>query len=375
MRSLLTPWRILIAVVAVAALVAVVAALVPMTAGRLGPTPPTIGDTLTVEFDAPSGRRTLHGARALAVVVKPGGRFIVNVGRDTTGNDGWRVVSVARTLEGPLESRAESSQARFVSAAPRDRAGTCEMVVRTVCTFEWLDESGRPRHTADLSASTSVFVCVPVSSSEIEGGVLRGYRIGEYPEGVPLPRAWVEVPESAESALLSAGLTLGALLSHDPTDRACGWPRYAPVEYALVDKVEALNTELRRRGLATKPVYCYSGYRSPACNATVFGASQSRHMRGQAMDFKVDDDGDGLFDDLNHDGKVDINDAIVVGQIIRGMEHRGEVAIGGTGVYEVGRTPGPGLDANLHTDIRGFDARWGRHYANDHTPDYTDVPW
>jgi hypothetical protein len=356
--------------------VAALVVLVPMTARRLAPTPPTIGNTLTVEYDSPYGRRNLHGIQALAVIVRPGGRVIVNVGRDTKGDEGWRVASVTRTVEGPLESRADESQARFVLGAPRGRTGTCEIVVRTVCRFGRLDDRGRPRHTADVSARTSIFVCVPVSSEEMSGGVLRGYRIGEYPEDVPVPRAWVEVPEPAQEALVSAGLTLGQFLSRDPPGLAAsGWPRYAPVEYALVDKVEALNAELLRRGLATKPVHCYSGYRSPAYNDTVFGASQSRHMRGQAMDFRVDDDGDRLFDDLNRDGKVDIKDAIVVGRILRELERRGEVVIGGTGVYEVGRTPLPGLDANLHTDIRGFDARWGLHYANDHTPDCTDVPW
>jgi hypothetical protein len=103
------------------------------------------------------------------------------------------------------------------------------------------------------------------------------------------------------------------------------------------------------------------------------GASRSYHMLGEAMDFRVDANSDGLMDDVNHDGRVDIGDAIMVGNILRALEKSGAVAVGGTGVYETVGAAGGGVA--LHLDIRGTRASWGRRYPSPVARKYREVPW
>ena len=101
-----------------------------------------------------------------------------------------------------------------------------------------------------------------------------------------------------------------------------------------------------------------SGFRTPQYNAgggnTGGRASLSRHMYGDASDIFIDNDGDGQMDDLNHDGRITIDDSRVISAAVDRVEAAHPELIGGAGVY----TAAPGHGPFIHIDTRGYRARW-----------------
>jgi uncharacterized protein YcbK (DUF882 family) len=102
-----------------------------------------------------------------------------------------------------------------------------------------------------------------------------------------------------------------------------------------------------------------SGFRSPQYNAQGVGpkggrASHSRHMYGDAADIFVDADGDGVMDDLNHDGKITVDDARVLLAIAERVESEHPELVGGLSAYPANGAHGP----FVHVDVRGVRARW-----------------
>jgi len=77
-------------------------------------------------------------------------------------------------------------------------------------------------------------------------------------------------------------------------------------------------------------------------------------MYGDASDVFVDNDGNGMMDDLNHDGKVNERDAEVILQAVEAVERQNPSLVGGVGVYSACCGHGP----FTHIDVRGFRARW-----------------
>ena len=56
----------------------------------------------------------------------------------------------------------------------------------------------------------------------------------------------------------------------------------------FIDDYMVTILELLRKELGNKPIIITSGYRTPTHNAKVGGAKYSYHMRGMAVDIKVD---------------------------------------------------------------------------------------
>ena len=83
-------------------------------------------------------------------------------------------------------------------------------------------------------------------------------------------------------------------------------------------------------------------------------ADLSRHMYGDASDIYIDNDGNGVMDDLNHDGKVDINDSRVILEAEERVERAYPELVGGGGLYRAAAGHGP----FIHIDTRGYRARW-----------------
>jgi hypothetical protein len=77
-------------------------------------------------------------------------------------------------------------------------------------------------------------------------------------------------------------------------------------------------------------------------------------MYGDAADLFIDSDGDGVLDDLNHDGRVNINDTRVIEAAVNRVEAAHPELVGGTGVYPAASGHGP----FIHIDTRGYRARW-----------------
>lgn len=203
----------------------------------------------------------------------------------------------------------------------------------------------------------NVFVETP--AGDLEAGRMHGYRIGDYPKeplrGLSIyerPTGFVEVSPEVLGARLSPHFTLGQFLCK----QSSGFPRYVTLRERLVLKLEALLEDVNQHGIAARTLYVMSGYRTPAYNAALGDVLYSRHIYGDAADVFVDEDGDGVIDDLNGDGRHDEKDLAILAAIAEEVEHGSADGkfVGGLGRY--GRTASHG--PFVHVDARGFQARW-----------------
>jgi len=208
----------------------------------------------------------------------------------------------------------------------------------------------------------SVVTLVPFS--EKRGGRIGLYYLGSWPfEGGGKPKSasyanpsgFIEVTLENRDTQISEHFRLRDFLTKDQPNV---WPKYLLLSPNLLDKLEATIQELEAAGHPVKKVTVMSGFRTPRYNHsggnTAGRANLSRHMYGDASDIFVDNDGNGMMDDLNHDGRVDAKDAEVIQQAADRVERKYPSLIGGIGVYSACCGHGP----FTHIDVRGFRARW-----------------
>ncbi len=169
------------------------------------------------------------------------------------------------------------------------------------------------------------------------------------------PSGFIEVTQENADTRLSEHFKLRDFLTHDQPNV---WPKYLVIEMRNVDKLELILTDLAAHGINVNGVRVMSGFRTPQYNKTggqTGGrAGLSRHMYGDAADIFIDNDGNGVMDDLNQDGRVDINDARVILQAEDRVEAAHPELVGGGGVYPAASGHGP----FIHIDSRGYRARW-----------------
>lgn len=205
--------------------------------------------------------------------------------------------------------------------------------------------------TVQRIAEPKVAVLVPFERKL--GGMLNGYRIGQYPaewspdrERFERPPGFIEVHAEDAELMLSTHLRVSDFLTHDAQTR---WPRYVAVDPRVVDKIELVLRELARRRGDEQIVFdvrVHSGFRTPLHNAGVEGSARdSRHMYGDAADVAIDADGDGRFT---------IFDAYQVERAVEWIEQLNPELAGGLGVYSSPRWPTP----YVHIDARGERKRW-----------------
>ena len=203
----------------------------------------------------------------------------------------------------------------------------------------------------------NAFVMRPYDGSE----VLNGYRIGEYrtgeSSGNPLyapPRGFIEVTPELENAWVSPHFQLRQFLCK----QSSGYPKYLVLRTRLLLKMERLLEDLNDRGIPASSFYVVSGFRTPWYNQQIGNASTySRHTYGDAVDFLVDVNQDGVFDDIDRDGRTGTEDIFFLQNVVTSMEQRSRrpSLVGGFGVYE----PVPGVRGPFaHMDARGSAARW-----------------
>jgi hypothetical protein len=169
------------------------------------------------------------------------------------------------------------------------------------------------------------------------------------------PAGFIEVTAANADTPLSEHFKLRDFLTHDQPNV---WPKYLVLKPKLVDKLELVLSDLQAHGIDTRGVKVMSGFRTPQYNAgggnTAGRANLSRHMYGDASDIYIDNDGDGQMDDLNHDGKITIDDSRVIQAAVDRVEAAHPELVGGAGVY----TAAPGHGPFIHIDTRGYRARW-----------------
>jgi hypothetical protein len=169
------------------------------------------------------------------------------------------------------------------------------------------------------------------------------------------PSGFIEVTQENADTRLSEHFKLRDFLTHDQPNV---WPKYLVIDMRNVDKLELILSDLAAHGVNVSGVHVMSGFRTPQYNKgggdTGGRAGLSRLMYGDAADIFIDNDGNGAMDDLNHDGRVDINDARVILQAQDRVEAAHPELVGGGAVYPAASGHGP----FIHIDSRGYRARW-----------------
>jgi hypothetical protein len=204
----------------------------------------------------------------------------------------------------------------------------------------------------------NIFVMVPYDS--MDGRHVNGYRIGTYPESTVLdgvsydpPRGFIEVKPEYRNVNVTPHFKLGQFLckqAHECT------PHVVLSELLLL-KLEFILERVNELGHRCDTFFIMSGYRTPFYNRAIGNVDYSRHLWGDAADIFIDHDpADGIMDDLNDDGTVDIDDALVLYGIIDDLcgESWFEPFTGGLGKYGANHLHGP----FVHVDTRGCKARW-----------------
>ncbi len=99
-----------------------------------------------------------------------------------------------------------------------------------------------------------------------------------------------------------------------------------------------------------------SGYRTPYYNGVLRDVRYSMHQFGGAADIFVDRHDKGVMDDLTRDGRVDLQDARYLYDLIDEMLMRPPFRKfeGGMGFYPATAAHPP----FVHVDVRGSRARW-----------------
>ena len=214
-----------------------------------------------------------------------------------------------------------------------------------------------------LSGGLALFVLTPFS--EKIAGRIDGYEMGVWPEeqGVKTPgaayanpRGFVKLAKDAARVPVSEHFSAGDFITKNQLDV---WPKYLVLDPRLLDKLELTIAQLNAMGYPVKGLHVMSGFRTPRYNDLDLGpkarSAVSRHMYGDAADVYPDDDHDDRIDDLNHDGRVDVEDARIVFRAAEEVEKRFPALIGGVAIYPATSAHGP----FVHIDCRGKRARWG----------------
>jgi len=198
---------------------------------------------------------------------------------------------------------------------------------------------------------------------EKRGESLQGYRLGRWPSERRMmgrkywnPDGFIEVTPENAGLRLSEHFELQEFLTHDQRDV---WPKYVVLQEPLIDKLELVLADLAAHGVPTDRVRVLSGFRAPYYNDRIVAegaARASRHQYGDAADIIIDADGDGRMDDLNHDGRLDLNDTQVILESVERVEKAHPELVGGLGLYHAMGSSGP----FAHIDVRGTSARWRR---------------
>jgi hypothetical protein len=209
------------------------------------------------------------------------------------------------------------------------------------------------------SITLNIFVMIPYT--QLKGGYLNGYRIGNYPS-IPLkqlpiykpPRGFIEVTKENEDTPVSPHFKIKQFLCK----QSGPYPKYIVVRERLILKLELILEKANERGYPCNSFNILSGYRTPFYNKAIGNVKYSRHLWGGAADIFIDENPkDNMMDDLNHDGKTDYHDADVLYDIIDDMYGKPfyKLFIGGLGRYRKTPSHGP----YVHVDTRGFRTRWG----------------
>jgi hypothetical protein len=232
--------------------------------------------------------------------------------------------------------------------------------------------------------SGEIHLQVPASYEEMEGGYLHGVSLGEYPNpyapGVPPvvsanphayqpPGCFYRVDDRNRGLLVSRNFRLSSFdLTFDHWTPSYEVPyEFIALHPRLLEKLERLRSMVREEVDPQARFELLAGYRSPWYNETVKRVDRedtqtsefSAHMYGRAADLIVDKNGDGVMDDLNGDGEINVADCRVLERLadrIDAVSEEGpDSLLGGFGVYPRHDITSRSVQTPyVHVDVRGY---------------------
>jgi len=259
------------------------------------------------------------------------------------------------TAADTLRGRSGRLRARFF--APKHTM-EIEPIARLFGKRERKDESTLT--VADSAGGRTISLISLLPFSDKRNGRVGDYHIGRFPEekgrlrspAYVNPDGFIEVTLENKDTQVSEHFRLADFLTHDQKNV---WPKYLVLRESLIDKLELVLVELQRRGVDAQRLTVISGFRSPQYNQRARSrARDSRHQFGDAADVIVDNNHDGRLDDLNHDGKINSRDMLILADAVESVERQYPELVGGMGTYRATRARAP----FVHVDVRGTRARW-----------------
>lgn len=201
----------------------------------------------------------------------------------------------------------------------------------------------------------NTFVVFPYT--EKKGKTINNFEVGNYPQSgeeiYDEPIGFIEVKPEMTELYLSPHFQVKDFLCK----QECDYPMYLVLQEKLMIKLEKIHERLKQKGFKVRNMEIMSGYRTPFYNEAIGNVKFSRHQFGDAADIFIDNNYDHYMDDLNKDGKTNVQDVEVLYQTILEMtkEEWFKPYIGGLGFYK----PNAHRTGFVHVDVRGNPARWG----------------
>ena len=287
----------------------------------------------------------------------------------------------------PLGSSADG-QAVF---HPPQGSHCVTLEVRLEVSLRRVVDDGREQ-TAKVIREGMFQVLTPVGVGAYDAGMIDGFSIGEYldpfdpqlddrfrveaewpikhPDRYQVPTYFYKASRAINPLRISPNVRLGLFVVDFPW-MSLGETQYIALDLNLVRKLEDLIALMRAEGrqiTTFEPIY---GFRPPSFNIgkildepeTTLKKPFSMHQYGRAVDFIIDEDGDGRLDDLNGDGVVDVRDAAVIMEYVNRLDRQYRAdgrmeMVGGAGLYEsndfLERVRHMGQTPYIHVDTRGF---------------------
>ena len=267
--------------------------------------------------------------------------------------------TITSALTGDAPAAAYVTDAALAALASRVRGSSGKLRAKTVLPAE-VDRA------LNAIANFAQITLTPFSAKQ--RGRIGTYMVGSWPaergargparapaDRYANPRGFIQVTLENRDTPVSEHFRLRDFLTKNQPNV---WPKYLVLELRLIDKLELVLNDLQSRGIRTEVVTVMSGFRTPSYNEgggnTAGRADLSRHMYGDAADVYIDNDRNGVMDDLNGDGRIDPDDARVMLEAVDRVERAHPELIGGAGVYSACCGHGP----FIHIDTRGYRARW-----------------
>lgn len=216
----------------------------------------------------------------------------------------------------------------------------------------------RNNNSGNSEMNLNIFVLHPFT--EKKNGHIDNFKIGNYPQIPKNKNGSYKTPDGflkIEESMLDIKLTPNFKLSQFLTNQTESLPHYIAIKESLLLKLEYLLEEFKKAGYSTDTFGIVSVYRTPYFNNEIGNnTDHTRHIYGDAADIYIDNSGDGQMDDLNNDGKIDINDARVMADLAIKFDKNPKYSklAGGVASYKSNCVRGP----FIHIDTRGFHVTW-----------------